>query len=287
MEKKRKKTALGKGLEALFPDIDSVKSGQKEYFQCDIELIQPNKYQPRIKFSHEDLEELSLSIKAQGIIQPLLVRKDETGYELVAGERRLRAAKIAGLKHVPVIVKEISDDSLLEISIIENIQREELNPMEIADAYNHLMSKFGFTQDKLAQRLGKSRPSITNFLRLRNLPAHIKATIIDGSLSMGHARALLGAEGIIQLNVAWKAVMSKGLSVRETEALIKRMKKKKPEKSEKQNSNFQYFSDVENGLSRHYGTKVKIKKKGGTGKIEINFFSDKDLDRLLELLGAK
>ena len=285
--KKGKKTALGKGLGALFPDIDSVQSNQKEYFQCDIELVQPNKYQPRIKFSDEDLEELSRSIKAQGIIQPLLVRKAETGYELVAGERRLRAAKIAGLKHVPVVVKKISDHSLLEVAIIENIQREDLNPMEVADAYNHLLSKFGFTQDKLAQRIGKSRSSVTNFLRLRNLPDHIKTNIIDGSLSMGHARALLGAEGKVQLNVAWRAVMSKGLSVRETEAMLKRMKSKKPEKPKKHDSNVQYFSDVEGNLSRHFGTKVKIKKKGDTGKIEINFFSDNDLDRMLELLGLK
>jgi ParB family chromosome partitioning protein len=283
--KKRKKIALGRGLDALLPDIEHVESVPKEYFQCDIELIRPNRYQPRLRFSEDELEGMTRSIKEQGIIQPLLVRKDENGYELITGERRLRGAKNAGLDQVPVIVKTVTDTDLLEMSIVENIQREDLNPMEEAEAYYQLIAKFDLTQNQAAARLGKSRSALANFLRLRQLPEQIKASIINGTLSMGHARALLGASNSAQQNTAWRAVVSKGLSVRETENLIKRLKAetKKPKKSST-SSEQRYLLSLADELSRRFGTKVQIKRRGQKGKVEIAFYNNDDLDRLLSLL---
>jgi ParB family transcriptional regulator, chromosome partitioning protein len=285
VKKKTKKIALGRGLNALLPDIEHLESVSKEYFQCDIELIRPNRYQPRLRFSEDELEGMARSIKEQGIIQPLLVRKDENGYELITGERRLRAAKKAGLNQVPVIVKTITDTDLLEMSIVENIQREDLNPMEEAEAYYQLIAKFDLTQDQAAARIGKSRSAVANFLRLRQLPEQIKAGIMDGTLSMGHARALLGASNSAQQNVAWRAVVSKGLSVRETENLIKRLKAetKKPKKSSA-GSEQRYLLSLSDELSRRFGTKVQIKRRGQKGKVEIAFYNNDDLDRLLSLL---
>ncbi|MBC8198921.1 MAG: ParB/RepB/Spo0J family partition protein [Desulfobacterales bacterium] len=280
--KKRGKSALGRGLDSLLPDIDIVENSSKEYFLCDVGLIRSNRYQPRRQFSKDELDELSRSIKEHGMIQPLLVRKDATGYELIAGERRLRAAKMAGLDKVPVVIKDISDENMLEISIVENIQREDLNAMEEAEAYHRLMIEFNLTQDQVALRVGKSRPTITNFLRLRQLPEEIKSSIMDNSLAMGHARALLGAGTSVQQRAAWQAVVSKGLSVRETEALIKRLKseKKKPKKS-KPGSEEIYFKDLAEDFSRRLGTKVQIKKHGQKGKVIIDFYTNDDLDRLI------
>lgn len=283
--KKTKKIALGRGLDSLLPDIEYVESVSKEYFQCDIELIRPNRYQPRMQFSEDELEGMARSIKEQGIIQPLLVRKDDNGYELVTGERRLRAAKKAGLGQVPVIVKTITDTDLLEMSIVENVQREDLNPMEEAGAYYQLIVKFDLTQDQVATRVGKSRSAVANFLRLRQLPEQIKADIINGTLSMGHARALLGASNSAQQNAAWRAVVSKGLSVRETERLINRLKaeKKKPKKSST-GSEQRYLLSLAEDLSRRFGTKVQIKRHGKKGRVEITFYNNDDLDRVLALL---
>ena len=283
--KKTKKIALGRGLDALIPGIDTVEDRSKEYFQCDIELIRPNRFQPRLRFSDDELEELSRSIKEHGIIQPLLVREDDNGYELATGERRLRAAKIAGLSHVPVVVKSITDSDLLEMSIVENIQREDLNPMEEAEAYNMLITEFNLTQDQVAVRVGKSRSAVANFLRLRQLPEQIKISIIDGALSMGHARALLGAKTSAQQNAAWRSVISKGLSVRETENLIKRLKSEEIKSKESSPSSEQrYLLSLAEDLSRHFGTQVQIKRRGQTGTVEIKFYSNDDLDRLLSLL---
>ncbi|OEU62285.1 MAG: chromosome partitioning protein ParB [Desulfobacterales bacterium S5133MH16] len=276
---------LGRGLDSLLPDIEYVESVSKEYFQCDIELIRPNRYQSRMQFSEDELEGMARSIKEQGIIQPLLVRKDDNGYELVTGERRLRAAKKAGLGQVPVIVKTITDTDLLEMSIVENVQREDLNPMEEAGAYYQLIVKFDLTQDQVATRVGKSRSAVANFLRLRQLPEQIKADIINGTLSMGHARALLGASNSAQQNAAWRAVVSKGLSVRETERLINRLKaeKKKPKKSST-GSEQRYLLSLAEDLSRRFGTKVQIKRHGKKGRVEITFYNNDDLDRVLSLL---
>ena len=283
--RKRKKLALGKGLDALIPDIEPAENREREYFQCDINLIQPNRYQPRRRFSDDELTELSDSIKAQGIIQPLLVRKHDSGYELVAGERRLRAAKKAGLTRVPVIIKSVTDEKLLEISIVENIQREDLNPIEKAEAYHILISKFNLTQDRAALQVGQSRSAVANFLRLRQLPDQIKESIINGTLSMGHARALLGCETPVQQITAWRAVVSKGLSVRETENLVKRLKtRQKKREAMSPGPEAIYFSDLAEELSRRFGTKVQIHRRGQKGKVEIEFYNSKDLDRLIHLL---
>lgn len=283
--KRPKKIALGRGLDALLPDIEPVASEAQEFFECAVELLRPNRYQPRLKFSENELEELARSIEKQGIIQPLLVRKDDNGYELITGERRLRAAKKAGLKRVPVVIKPITDADLLEMSIIENVQREDLNPMEEANAYHRLMTEFGLTQGQAAERVGKSRSAVANLLRLRQLPEQIKNSIMEGALSMGHARALLAIESSAQQNRAFRTVVAKKLSVRETENLIKRLKKKKePSDQDTTNSEQRYFSSLSDDLSRRFGTKVQIKRRGQRGTVAFEFYNNDDLDRLLNLL---
>jgi ParB family transcriptional regulator, chromosome partitioning protein len=282
--KGRKKIALGKGLGALIPVIDSDENESGNQVLCDIGMIRPNKYQPRIRFSEEELEDLARSIREKGVIQPLLVRRDEAYFELIAGERRLRAARMAGLTEVPVIIRDVSDSEMLELSIIENIQRENLNPIEEAEAYHRLMSEFNLTQDEASKRVGKSRPAVANLLRLRQLPEQIKESVLNGTLSMGHARALLGAETAAQQKTAWVEVMSKGLSVRETENLIKRLKSKKAPREKQKSTDDIYFSSLQEDLSRHFGTKIEIKRLGKKGKIEIEFYSNEDLDNLISRL---
>ena len=282
---KRKKMALGKGLGALIPEVDKGKEAGQDYFLCDIELIRPNRFQPRLNFSEEDLQELTDSVKSQGILQPLLVRKDEDGYELIAGERRLRAAKRARLSQVPVVLKRVDDNKMLEMAIVENIQRANLNPIEEAEAYHRLITQLNLTQDQASARVGKSRSAVANFLRLRQLPDQIKDSITDGSLAMGHARAILGAEERSQQLAAWRAVVAKGLSVRQTESLIRRLKseKKKPQVSRNRTEEI-YFSGLAEDLSRHFGTKIMIKKTGQKGRVEIEFYSNDDLDQLIKRL---
>ncbi len=290
--KKRKKMALGRGLDALIPDVSpttavSTQKTDENFLECDIELIQPNRYQPRSHFSPDELAQLSDSIRAQGVLQPLLVRRAAVGYELVAGERRLRAAKMAGLERVPVVIKRVSDTEMLEMSIVENIQRENLNPMEEAEAYHRLIEEFGLTQEQAAGRVGKSRSAVANFLRLRQLPEPIKLSINEGQLSMGHARALLGAENTAQQNVAWRAIVRKGLSVRQTEDLVKRLRSAAEAVERKKNgSEDRHLASVAESLSRRFGTKVEIKRRGKRGKLEIEFYNNDDLNRLLELLNA-
>jgi ParB family chromosome partitioning protein len=282
---RRKKIALGKGLDALIPAIETRDKKDRDYFFCDIDLIRPNPFQPRLAFSEQDLSELTESIKTQGVLQPLLVRKDDSGYELIAGERRLRSARRAGLTQVPVIVKQVGDDKLLEISLVENIQRQNLNPIEEADAYHRLITQLDLTQDQAAARVGKSRSAVANFLRLRLLPDQIKDSITEGTLSMGHARALLGAEAPAPQLAAWRAVIARGLSVRETESLIRRLKaeKKKPRVSVNRSEQI-HLDGLAEDLSRHFGTKVIIKKHGQKGKVEIEFYGHDDLDRLIHRL---
>jgi ParB family chromosome partitioning protein len=284
ISKGRKKIALGKGLSALIPGIDSDEKESEKQIFCDIGLIKPNRYQPRIRFSEDELEDLARSIREKGVIQPLLVRKNAADFELIAGERRLRAARMVGLTEVPVIFKDIPDSEMLEVSIIENIQRENLNPIEEAEAYHRLMTEFNLTQDEASKRVGKSRPAVANLLRLRQLPDQIKESILDGKLSMGHARALLGAETSAQQKTAWMLIMSKGLSVRETENLIKHLKSNKAPKEKQKSSDDIYFSSLQEELSRHFGTKIEIKRHGKKGKIEIEFYSNEDLDHLISRL---
>jgi ParB family chromosome partitioning protein len=286
--KKRKKLALGKGLGALIPDISATGDMEGDYFYCQVSRIRPNRYQPRKKFKDEELASLSASIKEQGIIQPLLIRKLENGYELVAGERRLRAAKLAGYRDVPCVVRDLTVKQSLEMSLVENIQRENLNPMEEADAYHRLITEFELTQEEVAIRVGKSRPAVANFLRLRQLPKMIKESIVDSVLSMGHARALLGISNKTQQLAVWRAVVSKRLSVRETESLVNRLKKDSGGvRKRKEGTDEIYFINISEELSRSFGTKVQIHRRGQKGKVEIEFYSNEDLDRLLQLLNRQ
>ena len=286
--KKRKKLALGKGLGALIPDIRAAGDMEVDYFYCQVSLIRPNRYQPRKKFKEKELAALSASIKEQGIIQPLLIRRLDDGYELVAGERRLRAAKLAGYQDVPCVIKDLTEKQLLEMSLVENIQRENLNPMEESDAYHRLITEFELTQEETAIHVGKSRSAVANFLRLRQLPESIKESIVDGALSMGHARALLGISNKAQQSAVWRAVVAKELSVRETESLVNRLKKESGDsRKRKEGSDEIYFTNISEELSRNFGTKVKIRRRGQKGKVEIEFYSNEDLDRLLHLLNRR
>ncbi len=285
--KSKIKKALGRGLDSLLPDIEETSEHKESFLQCDIDIIIPNRYQPRRTFSEESIDELVNSIKGQGIIQPLIVRKGENGYELAAGERRLRAAKKAGLQQVPIVIQDFSDSDMLEICIIENVQRENLNPIEEADAYGRLMEEFSLTQEQVAKRVGKSRPAVANFLRLRQLPHEIKNEIKTGTLSMGHARALLSAKTEAIMKKAFRSIIEKGLSVRETEKSIKELnsekepeKKKEPEKTSEQ----LYFVDLENTLSKKIGSKVYITRRGKKGSVRIEFSSDDDLERIIDIL---
>jgi ParB family chromosome partitioning protein len=283
---KRKKLALGKGLGALIPDADPGAVGALgDYFLCDIHLIRPNRFQPRRQFPETELEELTGSIREQGVLQPLMVRKADAGFELIAGERRLRAARRAGLTQVPVVIRSVSDDQLLEMSLVENIQRADLNPIEEAEAYHRLIHQFNLTQEQAAARVGKSRSAVANFLRLRQLPEPIQASMVEGALSMGHARALLGTENAGQQLTAWRAVIAKGLSVRETEDLVRRLKsEKKAPRVVSKSSEALYLDSLSEELSRHLGTKVTIRKSGRQGRLEIEFYSNDDLDLLITRL---
>jgi ParB family chromosome partitioning protein len=277
-----KKLALGKGLDALIPDLKESGYMEGAFFVCPIDRIRVNRFQPRRHFDETELSQLAASITQQGILQPLLVRKHPDGYELVAGERRLRAARLAGLDTVPAIVKAISDRQMLQLSIVENIQRQNLNPVEEADAYYRLMSEFGLTQDQVAEKVGKSRPAVANLLRLRQLPAAIKEHLAAGRLSMGHARAMLGLTTIDQQIAICDKILKEALSVRQTEQLVKRLQQAPVKRNPQPHA--VYFKDLADQLSRTFGTRVNILRIGKRGKVQIEFYSDKDLDRLIQML---
>ncbi len=283
-KKKPPKKALGLGIDALIPDISSKGPSEGSFIELEIDRITPNPYQPRKTFDDTELLELTDSIKSQGVLQPLLVREAEMDYELVAGERRLRAARRAGLTTVPVLVKDLSDAETLEISIVENIQREDLNPVEEAQGYHRLMNEFGLTQEAVAERVGKSRSAVANLLRLRQLPKAILKYISDGDLSMGHARALLSLPNTKQQMMTSRQVIQKQLSVRQTEALVKRLLRKPIAKKETPAEIETYLQGLAEELSLNFGTKVHITRQGKKGSVQIDFFSDKDLDRLIQLL---
>ncbi len=282
--KKKKNTGLGRGISALIPDFETP-DADSQFFMCPIEDIAPNRYQPRTVFSIEELEKLKDSIAEQGILQPLLIRNIDNSYELIAGERRLRAAKAADLTHVPVIVKDLTDEQVLEVSIIENIQRQNLNVLEEAQAYHRLITEFNYTQEKVAQRIGKNRSTIANLLRLRNLPDIIKESLIAQKISMGHARALMGAGADENQIHLFQIVLKKGLSVRQTEKLVKDVKKE-PQKLIKKiyAKEKQFLDETSLLLSNQIKSKVKIKKNGSRGKIEINFKSKAEFQHLIDLL---
>jgi ParB family chromosome partitioning protein len=284
--RKRRKVALGRGLDALIPSGPADET-ETDYRLCPVEAIRPNRFQPRRRFAEAEMAELAESIRAQGVLQPLLVRQDAAGYELVAGERRWRAAKQAGLNEVPVVVKSISEAEMLEISIVENIQREDFNPIEEADAYHRLMTEFGLTQDRVAERVGKSRPAVANALRLRQLEEPIKESIISGEIHMGHARALLALESAPQRRAAWRQITAKKLSVRQAESLVRRIKSSGPAPgAPPARTSNPHLVALADELSRQFGTKVSIRRRGKRGTLAIEFYSDEDLNRLLGLLQA-
>lgn len=274
-----RKTGLGKGMAALLPVVEDE---GKSYFSCPIEDIRPNREQPRKKFSVEKLEELAASIREKGIIQPLVVRKMSEHYELVAGERRWRAAQKAGLLAVPVVIQDISDDTALEIALIENIQREDLNAIEQAEAFHALIEKFHLSQEEMAKRVGKDRSTVANSLRLLKLPSDIKNDILEDRLSMGHARALLSLETQELMGQAREEVVRRSLSVRETENLVKRMKSKRPARPKTPPG--PEIAAVLDRLKRRFMTRVAIRSSGKGGKIEISYSTTDELTRLIDIL---
>lgn len=279
-----KRKALGKGLSALIPEADRLEDGEGQFFRCPVEAIEANPYQPRQDISESDLEDMVNSVREKGIITPLLVSRTETGYQLIAGERRWRAAQKAGLERVPVVVREVTPYESLELALIENIHRKDLNAVEEALAYKRLLEEAKITQDSLAKRLGKDRTSITNLLRLLNLPLSIQKDLIDGRLSMGHARVLVGIGDTEEQKGLRDAVIKKGLSVRQTETLAK--KRRGPRNLKDKQSELDYYvQSLADKLKLSLGTKVEIKKKGREGRIVVYFYSDEELERLLDLFG--
>lgn len=275
-----KRRALGKGLSALIPEVKEPK--RSEYFFCSLEQIRPNQFQPRKNFDEQATAELAASIKEKGLLQPLLVRRREKGYELIAGERRWRAAQLAGLSEVPVVVREVNDSELLEMALVENIQREDLNPLEEALVYQQLIEELNFTQEDLSRRVGKDRSTIANALRLLKLPRDAWDSLVSGELSRGHARAILGLEGKQQQKEALRKVLRASLSVRETERLVKRLKSKKTKQAEVEaDPQLEFLTEQ---LKRLLKTMVRIKDRGGKGKVEIEYYSWDDLERILDLI---
>lgn len=277
-----KRKALGKGLSALIPDVDNNEKVGTEYFKCPIESIEPNPLQPRQKFEDRAIEELAYSIKEKGVITPVLVSKTGNGYQLIAGERRWRAAQKAGLERIPVVVKESSPMESLELALIENIHRRDLNPIEEAQAYKRLLEETDTTQEMISKKVGKERSTIANLLRLLNLPMSIQKDLVELKLSMGHARVLAGLKNAAEQKRYRDIIIKKDLSVRQTESLVKRESAKRIQKKEKSEEE-DYMDSLAEGLKRKLGTKVEIKKRGKRGQINIYFYSDDELDRLLDL----
>jgi ParB family chromosome partitioning protein len=283
-----KRMALGKGLGALLPEFGQAES--KVFLYCGIEEIIPNRSQPRKHFDESKLQELAESIKEKGILEPLIVRKTDQGYELIVGERRWRAAQKAGLKEVPVVVKEAEGREALEISLIENLQREDLNPIEAAEAFKHLIEEFKISQEDLSKRIGKDRTTIANTLRLLKLPIEIRNQLLQNRITSGHARAILSLESKEKQKELCALIIKKGLSVREAEALAKRWSEK-PKKSitavKKKGDLESQLNSLQDSLRKYLGTKVQINQKGNRGKIEIEYYSNQDLERIVEAILGK
>ena len=286
-----KRMALGKGLGALIPEFNQAES--KTVLSCGIEEIVPNRSQPRKTFDESKLQELAESIKEKGILEPLIVRRVNRGYELIIGERRWRAAQKAGLKEVPVLVKEIEDREVLEISLIENLQRENLNPIEEAEAFQHLIEEFNLSQGELSTRVGKDRTTIANSLRLLKLPLNVRSQLLQNRITSGHARAILSLETREKQEELCNVIVQKGLSVREAEALARRWleKPKKVPVSVKRLGDLEsQMISLQDSLRRHLATKVYIRQQGKRGRIEIEYYSSEDLERIIETIlgdGAK
>lgn len=277
MAKKR----LGRGLNALIPEMpETVDNGVKE---IDISAITPNRNQPRQDFDQQKLEELAGSIAQHGIVQPILLRRLSRGYEIVAGERRWRAARLAGLKAVPAIVKELDDRQVMEMALIENLQREDLNPLEEAEAYKRLSEEFGLTQEDISNAVGKSRPAIANTLRLLGLPEQIQGFIRDNRISAGHARAIIPLDEKQQLQVVGR-ILENSLNVRETEKLVNRILNQKKAHKQRTSQRQPWIAEVEGWLAEHLGTKVHIIQGKRKGKLEIEYYGAEDLERILDII---
>lgn len=288
-ETAKKRTALGLGLDALIPldpPPSDGKASDHDMRTVPIDSLVPNPYQPRRLFYEESLADLSSSIKENGVIQPLIVRPVAGSFEIVAGERRWKAARMAGFSHIPVIVRELSDSESLELALIENLQRENLNPLDTAEAYDVLIRKFSYTHDVLAKRIGKDRTGITNHLRLLKLPDSIKQYLREERLSMAHARTLLAVDHLpTQLSLCGKVIKRK-LSVRELERIVQNYKNKQDEPVKRTASKEPEITALETELSRHLATRVIVKNNSNnSGKLEIHFHSRDELERLLEVMG--
>lgn len=278
--------ALGRGLSALIQPLEEGLDSQDKVLQIPISQIRTNKYQPRVDFNQEKLSELISSIREKGVVQPVLVRKAPDGYELIAGERRLRAVKALGIDRIPAIVKNVADLDMLEISLIENIQREELNPIEAANSFQKFITDFSFTQEKIAKVLGKDRSTIANIIRLLGLPKKIRDYISKNTISAGHAKALLSFPTENEQLRVCNLIIKKGLSVREAEQLAARRSglatAKKGGAKKDQN-----LIDIESRLQQLFGTRVRIFHGKSRGRIQIEYYSNDDLNRILDLLAAK
>ena len=279
--------ALGKGIEALIPDFekgvpsDETSSGTSTLL---IDEIVPNRLQPRQHFDDEKFNELERSIREHGVLQPVVVQKNAKGYELIVGERRWRASKKAGLKKIPSIIREVTDTESLELALIENLNRQDLNPIEEAEAYERLAKDFGLTQEKISQRMGKSREAVANALRLLKLPRQVREDMISGGLTMGHGRALLGLNSEKDIDALRKKIIRHTLSVRETEAQVSRLKL--PQENSTNNRKIQkgiFVKKLEMELERKLGTKVEVTPSKKGGKVLIRYYSDDDLERIRTL----
>ena len=282
--------ALGKGINALIPDFEigvPQSNGGAGTGELLIDEISPNKLQPRKYFDDDKLDELVHSIRENGVIQPVVVQKAKGNrYELIVGERRWRASKKAGLKKIPAIIRDVSDTESLELAIIENIHRQDLNPIEEAEAYSRLANEFGLTQEKLAKRLGKSRVAITNTLRLLKLPQGVKQELIGGSLSMGHARALLGLDSPKEMELVRGEILKNDWNVRQTESRV-RQQKSAPVPKVQENKKNVFIKNLETDLERRLGTKVEIAPRSKGGKVVITYYSNDDLERIRSMIVKK
>ncbi|MEH7123456.1 ParB/RepB/Spo0J family partition protein [Bacillus sp. JJ1532] len=272
---------LGKGLNAFFSNMETKEESVRE---INLKELRPNPYQPRKIFEKEAIEELTQSILEHGILQPIIARKSLKGYEIVVGERRYRAAKAAKLETVPVVVRELNEQQMMELAVLENLQREDLTPIEEGAAYQLLMEKLKITQEELAKRLGKSRPHIANHIRLLSLPPKIQTLISEGKITMGHGRALLGLRSKEKLMVLVEKIIKDNLNVRQLEQLIQQLNNVSRETKQPAPKKDIFIKEQESFLRERFGTTVNIKQTNNKGKIEIEFFSKEDLDRILELL---
>ncbi|MBC2287831.1 ParB/RepB/Spo0J family partition protein [Listeria farberi] len=272
---------LGKGINALFNNVDT---NEETVQNIAIKEIKPNPYQPRKIFDTKAINELRDSIKIHGVLQPIILRNAEKGYEIVVGERRFRAAKEAKLKEIPAVVRDLTEEEMMELSVIENLQREDLSPLEEAESYQFLMKKLGLTQAKLAERVGKSRPYIANFVRLLTLPEEVQVMLRDGSLSAGHGRVLLGLKLKENIIPTAKKAVAQGLTVRQLEDVVNNLNENVSRETIKPARVPIFIRESESQLRDKFGTAVSIKRRDKKGKIEIEFLSDDDLDRILEIL---